>query len=336
MTAQTLFSQTSANEYYNSGKQKMDSSDYISAIKDFDKAWKSDTTNYTILSDRGFCKWQTGDLDGAFDDYYFIAQNASIDSGRIVQYAVQEIGFVKGNEVKLQVLNELIKRYPSFTEFYDTRAYTLHSLKRYSEELSDLEYLNSQKDYNAEYLQFRIAAYYKNTDQYEEAIPYYNRIINELMEEYNINKSFIGIYDFHESLLFGYIYRAECKFALDDYRGALDDCNTVINFYLQQSKTKKTIEHLSALRQIQIYTMRGRVNLSLKHFTNTVSDMDKVLQILSSSRISPNEDFKAQAYYYRATAKHNLNDKEGACRDWSKAGEQGLSEAYDYIKKFCK
>jgi len=31
-----------------------------------------------------------------------------------------------------------------------------------------------------------------------------------------------------------------------------------------------------------------------------------------------------------------LGDKNGACLDWSKAGELGYIEAYDAIKEYCK
>ena len=42
-----------------------------------------------------------------------------------------------------------------------------------------------------------------------------------------------------------------------------------------------------------------------------------------------------EAYSNRGIAKLNLKDKNGACLDWSKAGELGYEEAYDMIKKNC-
>jgi len=41
------------------------------------------------------------------------------------------------------------------------------------------------------------------------------------------------------------------------------------------------------------------------------------------------------AYDNRGYAKYSLGDKDGACLDWSKAGELGYSDAYDAIKKYC-
>ncbi len=35
-------------------------------------------------------------------------------------------------------------------------------------------------------------------------------------------------------------------------------------------------------------------------------------------------------------AKLDLGDKQGACLDWSKAGELGYEKAYDAIKEECK
>ena len=50
-------------------------------------------------------------------------------------------------------------------------------------------------------------------------------------------------------------------------------------------------------------------------------------------QIDPNN---AEAYYGRGTAKYKLDDKNGACQDWRKAGELGYEKAYETIKKYCK
>jgi hypothetical protein len=43
----------------------------------------------------------------------------------------------------------------------------------------------------------------------------------------------------------------------------------------------------------------------------------------------------ATNYAMRALIKYSLNDKNGACLDWSKAGELGYEKAYDEIKEKC-
>jgi hypothetical protein len=47
--------------------------------------------------------------------------------------------------------------------------------------------------------------------------------------------------------------------------------------------------------------------------------------------LDPNNSF---SYYERGTAKYQLDDKEGACLDWSKAGELGYASAYIMIEEY--
>lgn len=48
--------------------------------------------------------------------------------------------------------------------------------------------------------------------------------------------------------------------------------------------------------------------------------------------LNPNH---SNAYYNRGNAKSRLQDLNGACLDWSKAGELGDASAYEKIKKYC-
>ena len=52
--------------------------------------------------------------------------------------------------------------------------------------------------------------------------------------------------------------------------------------------------------------------------------------------INDKPDSNPNAYYSRGFLKYNnFNDINGACLDWSKAGEQGRTSAYDLINKYC-
>lgn len=44
----------------------------------------------------------------------------------------------------------------------------------------------------------------------------------------------------------------------------------------------------------------------------------------------------SEAYFNRGNAKNKIEDINGACFDWSKAGELGFENAYETIKKYCK
>lgn len=46
--------------------------------------------------------------------------------------------------------------------------------------------------------------------------------------------------------------------------------------------------------------------------------------------------FKADAYMNKGICQYNSRDKEGACKNWSTAGQLGSTGAYDLIKQYCK
>ena len=62
-------------------------------------------------------------------------------------------------------------------------------------------------------------------------------------------------------------------------------------------------------------------------YRQAVADYTKAIEI--------DPDYGA-AYYNRGLLKQTLGDKQSACRDWSKAGETGMADAYDLIKRNCR
>ena len=63
-----------------------------------------------------------------------------------------------------------------------------------------------------------------------------------------------------------------------------------------------------------------------KDYHNAIQDFDKAIEI---------EFNYAEAYYYRGNAKYLLNDRDGACLDWSKAAELGYIIAYKKLEINC-
>ena len=59
-----------------------------------------------------------------------------------------------------------------------------------------------------------------------------------------------------------------------------------------------------------------------------------MLTIYNYSKAIEIDPKDAVAYNNRGIAKYSLKDINGACLDWSKAGELGY-DAYDVIKKYC-
>ena len=111
----------------------------------------------------------------------------------------------------------------------------------------------------------------------------------------------------------GFINSGVAKDNSQDYYGAMTDYNKAIELNPNSSLA---------------YYDRGTLKLNKLHdYRGAIVDFDKAIEI------DPNY---AVAYGNRGAAKFNLNDKNSACLDFSKAGELGFMGAYDYIKKYCK
>jgi tetratricopeptide (TPR) repeat protein len=113
------------------------------------------------------------------------------------------------------------------------------------------------------------------------------------------------------------ISRGQAKYRLGDLRGAIADFNKAI-------ENKKNIEPKDLSF---IYTKRGFAKGKLKDFKSSINDFNMAL------KIDPNN---SEAFFGRGCSKYSINDVNGACLDWSKAGELGDSQAYDNIHKYCQ
>ena len=74
------------------------------------------------------------------------------------------------------------------------------------------------------------------------------------------------------------------------------------------------------------YVSEGNVKYIIGDYRGTIWDCTKAIEL--------NPQFGG-AYYLRGLAKMSLENIDGACLDWSKAGELGKVDAYDLIKEYC-
>jgi len=74
------------------------------------------------------------------------------------------------------------------------------------------------------------------------------------------------------------------------------------------------------------YCTLARLLVAKKDYLHALKYLNKSISI---------EPGYADGYYYRALTKFVMDDRNGACSDFSKAGELGKSEAYDFIKQYC-
>lgn len=220
-----------------------------------------------------------------------------------------------------------------------------------------IDYFDKAIDLN---LNFTEAYYYRgiakgNYGDYLEAIVDLNKAIR-LRPNYaeafyergnmkgNLDKNIESIADYSRALQLknnyfdAYVSRAYTKKKMKDYRGAIEDFTKIMKL-APPYKQKKIFDYETADEKI-IYDNFNNPNWQLsaqleiieckdilRDYVGVIIDCDKVIQ--KYPRI-------ASAYYYRGTSKLLLKQKDSGCRDLSKAGELGYSDAYSIIKDFCK
>ena len=70
----------------------------------------------------------------------------------------------------------------------------------------------------------------------------------------------------------------------------------------------------------------ANIKVKKKDYLNAVKDYSKAIEL--------EPDF-AEAYFNRGLTRIYLEDLEGGAMDLSRAGELGLTEAYNVIKRYC-
>ncbi|MCP4909872.1 MAG: tetratricopeptide repeat protein [Bacteroidetes bacterium] len=94
--------------------------------------------------------------------------------------------------------------------------------------------------------------------------------------------------------------------------------NKVLNDYAEVVRINPSLPY--------VYYNMANVKLSLKKYQRAIDDYSMAI------KLQPN---LAEAYYNRALTLLYVNEPKLACKDLSKAGELGLSEAYNVIKRYC-
>ena len=104
------------------------------------------------------------------------------------------------------------------------------------------------------------------------------------------------------------------KFKINDYYGAINDYNTAIELNPEDHGA---------------YTSRGSAKEELHDYRGAISDYAKAIEI------NPKGDGFSILYFTKGKAELIIG-KENACLDFSKAGELGWTEAYEWIKMYCQ
>ena len=106
------------------------------------------------------------------------------------------------------------------------------------------------------------------------------------------------------------------QFELEDYSQAIELFTIVID-------DPGTMRHYELA---DLYQKRAFAKETLEDYRGALVDYDILVNTFDSR----------YGYYQRGILKYNfLDDANGACSDWSVAGERGDARAYDLIAKFC-
>jgi tetratricopeptide (TPR) repeat protein len=115
-----------------------------------------------------------------------------------------------------------------------------------------------------------------------------------------------------------YYIRGFCKYKLYDFRSAIDDFTKAI-LLSGTDPSSNGIVH-------EAYCCRGVCKVELGDNKGALNDYN------SSIKASP---LYCKAFFFRGILKNKLKLNVEACKDLSRSGELGCSEAYEVIKDIC-
>mgnify|MGYP001450420311 CR=1 FL=1 len=116
-----------------------------------------------------------------------------------------------------------------------------------------------------------------------------------------------------------YFYRAESKMMLDDYYGCISD---IENYFANMDTGAKRFPHI----ENSAHRLSGYCKLKTEDFEGAVQDFRAAVKI---------DDEDGSAHYYLGVALLDLDQVPEGCRSLSRAGELGMTDAYETIRNHC-
>ncbi|MFA8433314.1 MAG: tetratricopeptide repeat protein [Marinifilaceae bacterium] len=359
--------------YFNRGMIKSDLGDFYGAIDDYTTAIGIYPDFAKAYQARASAKRQLNDMDGAirdhnqaiiiFDRYKKMKSNdkmsALVDTTENFQNLVDinnEDNFtdkiIKG---RIQDKNVIIQLEDNFAithmsmdslragkmQYYDQNLMNYNQHQNYEPAFA---LSNKNKKYSREEIREWIEKETVKINEKKTSSNFFNRGVYQLMDQkYNQ-----AILDFTQAIekdptfVFAYFNRATAKAAMTDYIHSLEE-NTGMTVSLRPNKTdadskeeividySSAIEDYNKILEIDssfIFARYNRANALAKSrkLKEALLDYEKVIQM---------DPHFAQAYYNRGLIYIYQDEKEKAYEDLSKAGELGLLNAYNVIKRYC-
>jgi tetratricopeptide (TPR) repeat protein len=220
-----------------------------------------------------------------------------------------------------------LNKYPEETNLYFYRGIAYYKLKKLSFGENDLnKYIKSNYNNPVAYSYRGWIKY--NQGNYMEALSDFNKQI-ELDP---------GSYE-------AYYNRGSVKSELNDYYGSISDYekaialksdfsmayNNIAWSYYSLKKYSDALKNVNKAIELDsknyvAYDSRADIKFKLKDYRGCINDADIALSL--NPKLS-------NSFFIKGRATYRLGDKRKACEFWSKAGELGKKEAYEYISKYC-
>jgi hypothetical protein len=133
--------------------------------------------------------------------------------------------------------------------------------------------------------------------------------------------------------VFLYSYRGECKYKMEDYEGAYRDYKKAIDIYEKNVgardvlKTSITGIYYDFANICYFLKKYDECKISIQKGINSYSkELDKYLINHTLNKLYTLKGY-IEYFIYK--------NRKQSCLDWSRAGELGNKDAYDYIKTYC-
>ena len=244
-----------------------------------------------------------------------------------------------------------MNRYPKADMHYIFLIQSLMKLHRYDSALkicsksiakgTDYSYLSSAQCSNYLYRhQAALTDVLKYIASFRQERDGFRFSYNDAMSQYEKAVAKCGLKKYHEAiidvskwleeatdnrLLLLFDIRAIAKLKMGDLAGAIEDCNVIIGSYESDPHNA--------------FCTRAMAKMEMNDYSAAIQDFNEAIRNYSehgrSLFFSKGVGPKASSYMKRGLCHYYLNEYEQACLDWSKAGELGEKEAYQWIHKYC-
>jgi tetratricopeptide (TPR) repeat protein len=172
-----------------------------------------------------------------------------------------------------------------------------------------------QRNLNKDSLLFQKANEYTRSACFKNSHKDYRGAISDINKTIELQPNDIQAYEI----------RAIAKKNLQDYRGAIVDYTKAIQLH-ESEYNELGIFNTTNFDIARRYNNRAICKEELKDYRGAIADYNKAID---------NQPDDYSYYINRGLIKDLTGDKNGACLDWSKAGELGSERAYELIKDYC-